>query len=71
MSELKIKIRNNLVEKFYKISENSKKTFSYHINEALKNYIEDQSELEVALKRFSDKSDKVISSKDLRKRLNL
>jgi len=36
MSELKIKIRNNLVEKFYKISENSKKTFSYHINEALK-----------------------------------
>ncbi len=71
MTELSLKIKNKLAEKIYKISENSNRTFSYHINEALRSYIEEQNELEAALKRLKDKNDKIISSKEIRKRLGI
>ncbi|MEO8210910.1 MAG: DNA-binding protein [bacterium] len=71
MTELSLKIKNNLAEKIYKISKNSNKPFAYHINEALKSYIEEQNDLEAALNRLKDKNDKAISSKEIRKRLGI
>ncbi len=63
MDESSIKIKNELAQKIYKIVKETKKNSSYHVNIALKNYINEQRDLKIALKRLNNTSDEVISSK--------
>ncbi len=71
MTELSIKIKEITAKKIYKISKESNRDSSYHINIALENYIKDQEDLKSASKRLKDKNDKVISSKQLRTSLGI
>jgi len=71
MDELSIKVKEKIAKKIYKISKETNKNSSYHINKALENYIEEHEDLQTAMKRFKDKNDIVISSKQLRKSLEI
>lgn len=71
MNDSSIKIKEKLVKQIYKIAEETNTNSSFHVNIALQNYIEEQKDLKIALKRMKNKSDLTISSKQLRKSLGL
>lgn len=71
MDALLIKIKKTLAKKIYKIAEETNTNSSYHVNIALQNYIDEQKDLKIAMKRLNDKTDLMISSKQLRKSLGL
>lgn len=71
MNDSSIKIKEKLVKQIYKIAEETNTNSSFHVNIALQNYIEEQKDLKIALKRLKNKSDLTISSKQLRKSLGL
>lgn len=71
MPELSIKLKEKLAKKIYKLSKDTNKDSSFHINKALENYFDELEDLNIALERVKDKSDKVISSSQLRKSLGL
>ena len=71
MNELSIKVKGKIAKQIYKLSKETKKTSTYHINKALENYIEENEDLQTAKERLKDKNDIVISSKQLRKSLGL
>lgn len=71
MNDSSIKIKEKLVKQIYKIAEETNTNSSFHVNIALQNYIEEQKDLKIALKRMKNKSDLIISSKQLRKSLGL
>jgi len=71
MNEVSIKVRVKIAKKIYKLSEETNKNSSYHINRALENYIEEQGDLKTAVERLKDKKDIVISPRQLRKSLGL
>lgn len=66
-----IKIKKTLAKKIYKIADETNTNSSYHVNIALQNYIDEQKDLKIAMKRLNDKTDLMISSKQLRKSLGL
>ncbi len=66
-----IKIKEKIAKKIYKLSKETNKDSSYHINRALENYVQEHEELQIAMERLKDKSDAVISPKQLRKSLGL
>ncbi len=71
MKESPIIIKDKIAKKIYKIAMESKKNSSYHVNIALQNYLDEHEDLKTAVRRLNDKSDPVISSKQLRKSLGL
>ncbi len=68
-NQISIKGRN--IKKIYKLSEATRKNPSYHVNKALENYFDEIGDLNEAAKRLADKSDKVVTSKELRKSLGV
>ena len=71
MNEFSIKVKEKIAKKIYKLSKETNKNSSYHINKALENYIEEYEDLQNALERLKDKSDVLVSPKQLRKSLGL
>jgi predicted DNA-binding protein len=71
MPELSIKLKGKLAKKIYKLSKDTNKDSSFHINKALENYFDEMEDLNIALKRVKNKSDNVISSSQLKKSLGL
>jgi RHH-type transcriptional regulator, rel operon repressor / antitoxin RelB len=53
------------------ITKETERSRSYIIQKALESYLEDYADLQVALDRLHDKTDPVISAKELRKSLGL
>ena len=53
------------------ITKETERSRSYIIQKALESYLEDYADLQVALDRLNDKTDPVISAKELRKSLGL
>jgi RHH-type transcriptional regulator, rel operon repressor / antitoxin RelB len=53
------------------ITKETERSRSYIIQKALESYLEDFADLQVALDRLHDKTDPVISAKELRKSLGL
>jgi predicted DNA-binding protein len=51
------------------IATESDRTKSYLIRKAIERYLEEYADYRIALDRLHDKDDKIISSKELRKRL--
>lgn len=70
-AEPSIKIKEKLAKRVYKLSQDTQKDTSYHLNKALENYLDETDDILEALKRLNNKKDKVISSKDLRKSLGI
>jgi len=68
---ISIRLPKPLADQLENIAKETERPRSFIIQKALESYIEDYADLQVALDRLHDKTDPVISGKDLRKSLGL
>jgi RHH-type rel operon transcriptional repressor/antitoxin RelB len=68
---ISIRIPDELAEHLKGIAKETDRPRSYIIQKAIEVYLEDYSDLQVALDRLRDKTDAVITGKELRKSLGL
>ena len=68
---ISIRLPKVLADQIDSIAKETERPRSFIIQKALESYIEDYADLQVALDRLHDKTDPVISGKDLRKSLGL
>ena len=68
---ISIRLPKALADQIDIIAKETERPRSYIIQKALESYIEDYADLQVALDRLHDKTDPVISGKELRKALGL
>jgi RHH-type rel operon transcriptional repressor/antitoxin RelB len=66
-----MRLPEELVKRIDEIARESERPRSFIIQKALESYLEDYADLQVALDRLRDKSDRVISGKDMKKALGL
>jgi len=68
---ISIRLPKVLADQIDSIAKETERPRSYIIQKALESYIEDYADLQVALDRLHDKTDPVVSGKELRKTLGL
>ena len=68
---ISIRLPKALADQIDSIAKETERPRSYIIQKALESYIEDYADLQAALDRLHDKTDPVISGKELRKELGL
>lgn len=68
---ISVRLSKELTDELDNISKETERPRSYIIQKALESYIEDYADLQIALDRLHDKSDRVMSSKEMRKSLGL
>jgi len=68
---ISVRLPKALADQLSNIAKETERPRSFIIQKALKSYLEDYADLQVALDRLHDKTDLVISGKDLRKSLGL
>ncbi len=68
---ISVRLPKILADQIDTIAKETERPRSYIIQKALESYIEDYADLQVALDRLHDKTDPVISGKELRKALGL
>ncbi len=66
-----IRLPDELAKQLDGIAKETERPRSYIIQKALESYIEDYADLQIALDRLHDKTDPIISSKELKKSLAL
>ena len=64
-----VRLPEALAEQLDDIAEETERPRSFIIQKALEAYIEDYADLQIALDRLNDRTDPVVSGKDLRKSL--
>ncbi|HUU36983.1 MAG TPA: ribbon-helix-helix domain-containing protein [Candidatus Desulfaltia sp.] len=68
---ISVRLPKELAEQLDNIAKETERPRSFIILKALESYMEDYADLQVALDRLHDKTDPVISSRELRKSLGL
>jgi RHH-type rel operon transcriptional repressor/antitoxin RelB len=68
---ISVRLPKDLADQLDSIAKETERPRSYIIQKAIESYIEDYADLQVALDRLHDKTDQVISGKELRKSLGL
>lgn len=68
---ISVRLPKELSEQLESIARETERPRSFIIQKALESYIEDYADLQIALDRLHDKSDPIISGKELRKSLGL
>lgn len=68
---ISVRLPQGLAEQLDTIARETERPRSYIIQKALESYIEDFADLQIALDRLHDKSDAVITGKELRKSLGV
>jgi len=68
---ISVRLPKQLAERLDGIAKETERSRSYIIQKALESYIEDYADLQIALDRLHDRTDPVISGKELRKSLGL
>jgi len=68
---ISVRLPKALADHLDSIAKETERSRSYIIQKTLESYIEDYADLQVALDRLHDKTDPVISGKELRKSLGL
>lgn len=68
---ISVRISDDLAKRLEMIVAETERPRSFIIQKALESYLEDYSDLQIALDRLHDTTDEVVSSKDLRKSLGL
>jgi len=66
-----VRLPEDLLKELDQLAQETERPRSFIIQKALESYLEDQADLQIALDRFRDKSDKIISSNDFRHSLDL
>lgn len=68
---ISVRLPKELAEQLDSIAKETERPRSFIVQKAIESYIEDYADLQVALDRLHDKTDQVISGKELRKSLGL
>ena len=68
---ISIRISEELAARLDLIAKETERSKSFIIQKALESYLDDYADLQIALDRLHDKTDKKISGKDLRKTLGI
>ncbi|HLA28151.1 MAG TPA: ribbon-helix-helix domain-containing protein [Syntrophales bacterium] len=68
---ISVRLPKYLADQLDGIAKETERPRSFIIQKALESYIEDFADLQIALDRLHDKSDPIISSKELRESLDL
>ena len=68
---ISIRLPKLLADQIDNIAKETERPRSFIIQKALESYLEDYADLQVALDRLHDKTDPVVSGKELRKSLGL
>jgi RHH-type rel operon transcriptional repressor/antitoxin RelB len=68
---ISVRLPKAIAEQLDNIAKETERPRSYIVQKALESYLEDYADLQVALDRLHDKTDPVVSGKELRKSLGL
>lgn len=68
---ISVRLPNNLADQLDGIAKETQRPRSFIIQKALESYFEDFADLQIALDRLHDKSDALISGKELRESLGV
>ena len=68
---ISVRLPKDLADQLDGIAKETQRPRSFIIQKALESYIEDFADLQIALDRLHDKSDAIISGKELRESLGL
>jgi RHH-type rel operon transcriptional repressor/antitoxin RelB len=68
---ISVRLPKELAERLDGVAKETDRPRSFIIQKALESYIEDFADLQIALDRLHDKSDPIVSGKELRKSLGL
>ena len=68
---ISVRLSKELAEQLDNIAKETERSRSYIIQKSLESYIEDYADLQIALDRLHNKTDTVISGKEVRKILDL
>jgi RHH-type rel operon transcriptional repressor/antitoxin RelB len=68
---ISVRLPDGIAKKLNQVAEETERSRSFVVQKAVEAYINDFADLQVALDRFRDKSDQVVSSSDMRTSLGL
>jgi RHH-type transcriptional regulator, rel operon repressor / antitoxin RelB len=68
---ISVRLPEAIAKQLDNIARETERPRSYIVQKALESYLEDYADLQVALDRLHDKTDPVVSGKELRKSLDL
>ena len=68
---ISVRLPEAIAEQLDNIARETERPRSYIVQKALESYIEDYADLQVALDRLHDRTDPVVSGRELRKSLGL
>lgn len=68
---ISVRLPKELFAQLDSIAKETERPRSYIIQKALESYIEDYADLQIALDRLHDKTDPIVTSRELRKSLGL
>ena len=68
---LSVRLSDELAHLLENIAKETERSKAFHIQKALEIYMEDYADLQIALDRLHNRTDPIISSKDMRKRLGI
>ena len=71
MTSISVRIPDSLKKALDSIARETERSKSFHVQKAIEFYIKEQVDLQIALDRFNDTSDEIISTSDMRKKLGL
>ena len=66
-----VRMPDELVQELDSVAKFTERSRSFHIQKALKIYLEEQADLQIALDRLHDTSDPIISLDEMRDNLNV
>lgn len=68
---LAVRLDKEIESRLEKLSKETHRPKSYYVREAIRLYLDEQEDYEIALSRLHNHSDNIISSDEMRKRLGL
>jgi RHH-type rel operon transcriptional repressor/antitoxin RelB len=68
---ISVRLPQNVAEELSRVARESERSRSYVVQKAVEAYLDDFADLQVSLDRLRDRSDPMISSKEMRKSLGL
>ena len=68
---LSVRISEPLAKELDEVAKSTERSRSFHIQQALKSYLKEQADLQIALDRLQDSTDPVVSMEDMKKSLDV
>ena len=65
------RLEESLVEKLSSVARKTQRTEKFYVEDALKQYFAEYEDCQIAKDRFNDPKSKVITAKEMRRRLNV